>query len=164
MNSIILYHGSTEIVKYPVCHFGRKKLDFGRGFYLTQLREQAVEWANNLKDLRKSEQALVNVYSFHKEEFFKEANCKVFTLYNQEWLEFIVANREGNEAAAPYDYIEGGIANDRVIDTINMYLMGYYNLDQSLRLLSLHQPNNQVCFRNQALTDKYLRYERTEIA
>lgn len=52
----------------------------------------------------------------------KEAKCKVFEAYNGEWLEFIVASRKGLNPATNYDYIEGGIANDRVIDTVNLYI------------------------------------------
>lgn len=38
---MIVYHGSTEIVKNPdVCHSYRR-LDFGMGFYVTTVKEQA---------------------------------------------------------------------------------------------------------------------------
>lgn len=47
MNEITVYHGSTEKGENPICRFGRKHLDFGQGFYVTNLREQAVAWANN---------------------------------------------------------------------------------------------------------------------
>ena len=63
---------------------------------------------------------------------------------------------------APYDYIEGGVANDRVIDTINLYMAGLMDSDTALRRLAIHRPNNQICLLNQELTDKYLIYERTE--
>ncbi len=53
MNEITVYHGSTEKVENPICRFGRKHLDFGQGFYVTNLREQAVAWANNTARNRK---------------------------------------------------------------------------------------------------------------
>lgn len=40
-----VYHGSTEIVRNPLVGVGRKNLDFGQGFYVTDLKEQAVSWA-----------------------------------------------------------------------------------------------------------------------
>ena len=43
-------------------------------------------------------------------------------------------------------------------------MQGYYSEEQTLRRLSEHQPNNQICLRNQSLLDKYLYYERTEKA
>lgn len=45
-----------------------------------------------------------------------------FTAYDKDWLDFIVGNRQGKNPAKDYDYIEGGIANDRVIDTVNLYM------------------------------------------
>lgn len=37
----ILYHGSDSIVEKPDVTCGRSDLDFGQGFYLTDIREQA---------------------------------------------------------------------------------------------------------------------------
>ena len=45
-----------------------------------------------------------------------------FDAYNQDWLNFIVASRNGKQPWTGYDIIEGGVANDRVIDTIEDYL------------------------------------------
>ena len=41
MEKQILYHGSNVIVEHPLVSIGRKDLDFGPGFYLTPLFEQA---------------------------------------------------------------------------------------------------------------------------
>ncbi|MBO7627910.1 MAG: DUF3990 domain-containing protein, partial [Paludibacteraceae bacterium] len=38
---ITLYHGSYLSISSPFVKIGRKKVDFGQGFYLTKLREQA---------------------------------------------------------------------------------------------------------------------------
>lgn len=37
---ITLYHGSYIAVSLPLVGLGRKKVDFGQGFYLTNLHEQ----------------------------------------------------------------------------------------------------------------------------
>ena len=42
---ITLYHGSSAKVEAPLVHLGRTDLDFGQGFYLTQLKEHAEAWA-----------------------------------------------------------------------------------------------------------------------
>ncbi len=163
MKALTVYHGGTEAVERPVCLYGRANLDFGRGFYLTDIREQAERWARNMADLREVGAALLNVYTLDRDAVLHEARCKVFDAYDKEWLQFIAANRRG-EDVAEYDYVEGGVADDRVINTINMYMQGYYSEEAALRLLALHQPNNQICIRNQELIDKHLRYERTEPA
>ena len=38
---MIVYHGATQKVEHPVCDFGRPNLDFGKGFYVTDIKEQA---------------------------------------------------------------------------------------------------------------------------
>lgn len=42
---MILYHGSIKEIPNPSIIIGRDKLDFGRGFYTTELFEQAKLWA-----------------------------------------------------------------------------------------------------------------------
>lgn len=41
-----VYHGSKIIVKEPLVGVGRQNLDFGQGFYVTDLKEQAVSWVS----------------------------------------------------------------------------------------------------------------------
>lgn len=161
MSNIIVYHGGTETIENPICKFGRKNLDFGQGFYLTNLREQAVTWANNMARNRKMP-AVLNRYRLDREAILQNARCKIFKAYDKEWLEFIVGNRTGQELAKDYDYVEGGVANDRVVDTINLYIAGLMELSTALRELSKHQPNNQICILSQDLINKYLEYDGTE--
>ena len=161
MSNIIVYHGGTETIENPICKFGRKNLDFGQGFYVTNLREQAITWANNMARNRKMP-AVLNRYRLDREAILQNARCKIFKAYDKEWLEFIVGNRTGQELAKDYDYVEGGVANDRVVDTINLYIAGLMELSTALRELSKHQPNNQICILSQDLINKYLKYDGTE--
>lgn len=158
---ITVYHGTTDVVKTPLCNIGRPKLDFGQGFYVTDLYEQAEKWAQTIADKRKAE-PLINVYELDKDNILAEARCKVFQAYDKDWLDFIVANREGRNLAENFDYIEGGIANDRVIDTVRLYMSGFLDVESTLQQLAYHKPNNQICLLNQDLTNKYLHYVRTE--
>jgi len=161
MNEIIVYHGGTERIEMPVCKFGRRNLDFGLGFYVTNLREQAVSWAYNMAKSRNMP-ALLNRYRLDRDAILREAKCRVFEAYDEEWLDFIVANRSGMNVADEYDYVEGGVANDRVVDTVNLYIAGLIELGYALKELSKHQPNNQMCILNQEILNKYLVYEGTE--
>ena len=43
--TITLYHGSYTEIKNPMTNVGRKNLDFGQGFYLTNIKEQAEAWS-----------------------------------------------------------------------------------------------------------------------
>ncbi|GEM_PF-6270857 len=33
-----VYHGAVQVVKEPLVHVGRENLDFGKGFYVTDIR------------------------------------------------------------------------------------------------------------------------------
>lgn len=161
MSAITVYHGGTQVVNNPICKFGRRNLDFGQGFYVTNIREQAQSWANNMARSRK-DSPLLNRYKMDRDAILTNYRCKVFTAYDKEWLEFIVANRQGLNEAEKYDYVEGGVANDRVVDTVNLYIAGLIEMETALRELSKHQPNNQMCILNQNIINKHFIYDGTE--
>lgn len=46
---MILYHGSCQIIKEPDLMHSRSNVDFGRGFYVTPLHEQATKWCEKFK-------------------------------------------------------------------------------------------------------------------
>ena len=123
MDKIEIYHAATEQITKPLCGVGRKNLDFGPGFYLTDVYDQAVMWANR-RAIERKLPAILNVYLLDRENMFKEARVKIFEHYDKEWLNFIVACRRGEPVWKDYDYIEGGVANDRVIDTVNLFING----------------------------------------
>ena len=53
-----LYHASTLCIEKPDVVHSRDKLDFGRGFYLTTMREQAVRYAERFT--RRGKEAFIN--------------------------------------------------------------------------------------------------------
>ena len=150
MKEVIVYHGGTEIVEHPECKCGRRNLDLGQGFYVTDIRKQAEDWAKLMVDRRKKTLVL-NRYRLDRDAILVKAHCKMFKAYDEDWLEFIVASRQGQPVTNAFDYIEGGVANDRVVDKAT-----------ALRRLAEHQPNNQMCLLNQEITDKYLTFDGTE--
>ena len=161
MSNIIVYHGSTLVVEHPICMYGRPNLDFGQGFYVTNLRKQATEWALLVAGKRQAIPVL-NKYVLCRDEILTNARCKIFNAYDSEWLEFIVSSRLGNNPSKDYDYIEGGIANDRVIDTVNLFMAGLMDSRTALSRLAVHSPNNQMCLLSQEITDNYLLFDGTE--
>lgn len=161
MKEIFVYHGGTDRIENPICKFGRSNLDFGQGFYVTDLLEQAITWGKSIASER-NKNVIINRYKLNREKILKNYNCKIFKSYDKEWLEFIVGNRTGLNPAIEFDYVEGGVANDRVIDTINLYISGLMDLNTALGELSKHQPNNQICLLNQEIINKHLIFDGTE--
>ena len=161
MNDLIVYHGTTLIVEHPICKFGRPNLDFGQGFYVTDVRQQAIDWAIRMAR-NKKETPVLNRYKLNRDGFLSEGHVLIFKAYDEEWLRFIVASRTEQNPSRDYDFIEGGVANDRVVDTVNLFMQGLMTMETALSRLSEHQPNNQICLLNQQLTDKYLKFDGTE--
>lgn len=156
-----VYHGSTEIVENPLVSVGRKNLDFGEGFYVTDLREQAASWA--LRPLNTGKTKYVNSYDFDLDAATDNgARFRSFVNYDSDWLEFVVANRRDERLWKLYDIIIGGIANDRVFNTVELYSAGLITANEALQRLAYHKPNNQICILNQSVVDNYLKFIDSE--
>lgn len=154
-----VYHGSTVIVEHPLVNIGRNDLDFGPGFYVTPLYEQASQWAIRNKVIRRAAHAVVNTYVL---SLPADCHIKRFEAYNEEWLNFIVDSRAGRKPWAGFDVIEGGVADDRVIDAVEAYIDGYADVEHTLRRLICHKPNYQICVLNQEIADKYIQFQSYE--
>lgn len=57
-----------------------------------------------------------------------------------------------------YDMVEGGVANDNVIDTVEDYENGIITAEQALGQLKYKKVNHQICILNQEIADKYLKF------
>ena len=157
--TITVYHGSTHRVEHPLVALGRKNLDFGQGFYVTTYREQAIQWAMRQQILRRSQEAWLNVYVLDMEKVSAGTSAlKRLDGYNNEWLEFIAASRHGQTPWQGYDLIEGGVANDKVVDAVEAYLAGLADVEHTLNKLAYALPNNQICLLNQELIDTCLTF------
>lgn len=159
MEKQILYHGSNVVVEHPLVNIGRKDLDFGPGFYLTPLYEQASKWAVRIKTIRKASQAIINNYEYSEPSNY---NIKRFDAYDKEWLNFIVNSRAGKQPWRDFDIVEGGVADDRVIDAVEAYINGYADVEHTLSKLVYHKPNYQICILSQEIVDKYLHFQSYE--
>ena len=159
---ITVFHGSVLEVDKPLVKLGRMNLDFGQGFYVTDLREQAVRWATRMATRRFSSPVL-NTYTFDRDSARENYRYLQFNAYDKDWLDFIVASRKGKQQWKAYDVIEGGVANDNVIDTVEDYIHGRMSAEAALTELAKHQPNNQICILNQEVIDRYLHFSKSSL-
>lgn len=157
---ITVFHGGVDRIEKPFAKAGRRNLDFGPGFYLTRIQSQTEDWA-----LRASRQqlmpAVVNQYSLDIDVIMSQHRMLRFEHYDANWLHFIVACRCGYDSSVDYDCVEGGVANDRVIDTIEGFINGTTDEAYALAELSRHQPNNQICLLSQSVIDYCLTFVKT---
>ena len=151
---MILYHGSFLVVPSPDLKCSRPNVDFGRGFYTTPIREQAIKWCGRFQ--RRGKPGLISRY-FLDEEAFRILKVKKFESYSEDWLDLILTCRRGND---PYDFdiVAGGVANDKVFNTVELYFDHLIDKDEALRRLRYEKPNMQICFRTERALS-YLRFE-----
>lgn len=155
---MILYHGSYVAVPKPDVLHSRKAVDFGAGFYTTPLKDQAVKWCARF--LRSKGRAYVSSYELD-ESSLQRFEVLTFESYSETWLDFIAACRLGNDPRS-HDVVVGGVANDRVFNTCELYFKGLIDKDAALSRLRFEQPNSQYCFKTQEAIDACLRYRGSD--
>lgn len=147
-------------IEYPEISKGRTKVDFWQGFYLTGIKSQAEKWSKVIA-IRKGPafRPIVNMFELN-EDLFNQSDFRIkrFEEYNIEWLQYVVDCRRGGNLQKQYDLVEGGVANDNVIDTVEDFENGRITAEQALGQLVYKQVNHQVCIRNQQIIDKYLQF------
>jgi len=161
---MILYHGSYKALEKPDLSFSRAKTDFGKGFYLTPLKTQATNWAKRFN--RERGTAVLSAY-----EFLSHADDKLppdvkileFDAYHLEWLNFITACRLGQPVDREWDLVIGGVANDKVFDTLQLFFDKLIGPEEAIGRLRYDKPNIQYCFKKQALIDEYLHFLDSEV-
>ena len=156
---MILYHGSNMIVKEPKLIEQNRYLDFGPGFYTTTNKEQANNFAEKVV-VRRGGKATVNFYEFDDNNL-TNLKIKHFNAPDEEWLDFVSANRNGKYNGEKYDIIIGAVANDDVYRTLQVYESGLLTKEQALDALKIKKLFDQYVFASKKAlsTLKFLKVE-----
>lgn len=102
---------------------------------------------------------MVSVFQFDEEKAKADGiRFKVFDAYDIEWLDYVVDCRKGKDVSNDFDAVEGGVANDNVIDTVEDYEKGVITAEQALGQLKYKKVNHQICILNQTVIDNYLKF------
>ena len=143
--SMTLYHGSfLEIAKPDLVH-SRPNVDFGRGFYVTPLYEQAAKWCGKFK--RRGKDGIISRYEYDESRETELKTLK-FDSYSEEWLVFILDCRSGKDST-DYDLVVGGVANDKVFNTVELFFDRLIDKTEAINRLRYEKPNLQICFRTE---------------
>ena len=135
MSKMTVYHGSYVEIKIPRVIKGKNTKDFGPGFYCTIMREQAERWAKRYSI------SMVNTYTVQFDTSLKILEFKEMT---EEWLDFIIACRYGQEH--DYDIVIGAMANDQIYNYISDYMDGIITREQFWVLAKFKYPTHQINF------------------
>lgn len=154
---MILYHGSYLEIAKPDLKHSRPNVDFGLGFYTTPLYEQAEKWCSKFK--RRGKDGIISFYAFN-EFVFSSLKTLEFDAYSEAWLDFILNCRSGKDAT-DYDIVIGGVANDKVFNTVELFFDGLIDKAETINRLRYEKPNLQICFRTEKALEQ-LHFEGSE--
>jgi len=153
-----IYHTSDKIIENPDISYSRMYLDFGRGFYTTPNRLQALKYAKRF--FKEGRQAFLNTYFVDDNQLLKYSK-KVFEAYDGDWLDYVAVCRR-NMPHEEFDIIEGGIADDDIFNTLDLYMSELISKDEAIKRLKKKKPNWQICFCNQELINATFTFVESE--
>lgn len=119
--------------------------------------EQAAKWCGKIK--RRGKDGIISKYEYDEK---REVELKVlkFETYSEEWFDFILNCRSGKDMT-DYDLVLGGVANDKVFNTIELFFDGLIDKAEAIDWLRYEKPNLQICFRTEKALS-LLRFEGSE--
>lgn len=149
---IVLYHGSNtaiERIDFDKC---RPYKDFGRGFYLTDLRHQAERMAARTAKMFKGVPTLTT-FEFDMDEARAQGlKIKVFESPDKEWARFVMDNRDINvpQPCHDYDIVVGPVADDTIARLLRMFTENFIDEAQLVRELTFSEVTSQYFFHSEA--------------
>lgn len=154
---MIVYHGSNVIVDHPDIEHSFRSLDFGKGFYVTTVMEQAEKWARRKADIYGTNKAIVTVYNMSED--LNGLIKKSFGEDLTEWIDFVCRCRDGEEDYLQYDLIKGKVANDKVFRVVDMYHSGIWDKERAINEIKVYPNYDQIAFINQKAINQLLHYK-----
>ena len=143
---MLVYHGSNLVVEEPRLIKQNRFLDFGYGFYTTTNKIQAISFADRVYKRKQDGIRQVSIYDVDEEKMFEECTVLRFDSPNEDWLDFVAANRSGNYDGEAYDVVYGPVANDDVYTTFALYQSGVLTKEQTIETLKIKKLYDQMVF------------------
>lgn len=141
---MILYHGSSQIVRVPRILIPKRTLDYGVGLYTTTSEEQAHDWA--LRRISGQEVGYVNVFELDEVAAARLKRLDFPNPPDEEWVDFVHANRTQRDFAHDYDLVYGPVANDRVYAAFALYEQGLLSKQELIAELKTYTLVDQMVF------------------
>ena len=156
-----LYHGSNIIIEQPRLLQPTRTLDYGSGFYTTTSEQQAREWIIK-KSKTDSESKYVNIYEINESEL-NLLKVLRFNKPTNEWIDFVMRNRQDETFTHDYDIVYGPVANDRVYLQFGLYEQGFISKATLLAELKVYKLVDQMLFHTEESMQILHFVEATEV-
>lgn len=149
---MILYHGSNVEIENIDLAKCRPFKDFGKGFYLTDIRSQAERMAERTVKMFRGEPTLT-IFEFDLDTAIKEGlKIKIFNSPDEEWARFVMNNRNINamQPSHDYDIVIGPVADDTIARLLRMFTENFINEQQLVKELTFSKVTSQYFFHTEA--------------
>ena len=165
LRNITVYHGSYTIVEHANLDKTRRGKDFGKGFYLTTDKNQAIKFARLIARREGLKAGYISKYTISD---FDGLAVFEFAGTDIDWLNCIAGNREKKfkklaEQWSAYDVIVGKIADDDTSFVLNAYLNGAYGkvgtksaVSTAVKMLIPERLKNQICLKTDKALEKLI--------
>lgn len=167
-DNIIVYHGTCYSFKTPDLTKSNPNKDFGKGFYLTTDRKQAIKFAKNRAIMHKKKRYFLNTY---KLKDIKHLNAVKFDKADPAWFECVSKNRLDYlpNMFKGFEVIIGKVADDNTSFVFSIYSSNGYGrigsknaIDTAIKYLKPDSLKDQICIRSKKGLNK-LSYIKTEV-
>ena len=151
-----LYHGSNILIEQIDLSKCKPYKDFGQGFYLTEIKEQAEQMAKRTSAIYGGG-LVVTEFEFD-ETALNTLSVKTFAEPNEEWALFVMANRSRNSVQPThnFDIVIGPVADDTIATLFRNFDDGIIDLQMLVNGLKYKKVSSQYLFHS-AEAIKYLR-------
>lgn len=156
---MILYHGTNIDFDEIDLKKSRPDKDFGRGFYLTNIKKQAEQMAVRRCELSGCGTPVIQKYEFDESLLHDDSlKVKIFDGVSVEWALFILKNRMARgKKVNDYDIVVGPVADDGVVYQMNLYAQHIITVEQLVEGLTYRKLNSQYFFGTQRAISKLKR-------
>ncbi|MDO4929869.1 MAG: DUF3990 domain-containing protein [Bacteroidales bacterium] len=142
-----LYHGSNMRIEEIDLNRCKPFKDFGKGFYLTDILEQAQQMAERRTRIVGEGVPTVTAYSFDSNWLqSSELKVKCFDAPNEEWAKFVLANRRQKNFVHAFDIVVGPVADDGIALQLDRYEHHFISLEVLVKELTYRHLNKQYFF------------------
>lgn len=154
-----LYHGSNMVIEQIDLSKCKPYKDFGQGFYLTEIKEQAEQMARRTSAIYGGE-PVVTEFEFD-ETALNTLSVKIYQEPCEEWALFVMANRSRNNAQPThrFDIVIGPVADDTIATLFRNFDDGIIDLQMLVNGLKYKKVSHNICFIRQKPLNTYTKYE-----
>ena len=146
---MILYHGSNIAIENIDLEKCKPYKDFGRGFYLTEIKTQAIQMANRSAAIYGGE-AVVTKFEFDKDAAYADEQIKIknFDTPDKDWALFIMnnRNRESSHPTHDFDIVIGAVADDAIATLFRNFSDGVIDINMLVAGLKFKDVSSQYFF------------------